>query len=67
MTIFDRAGAFYGRRRAAVIVGGIGAFCLVVNLVWLARDTLPPPGTRPPTPIIASPISGFSGRRRRFR
>jgi 4-amino-4-deoxy-L-arabinose transferase-like glycosyltransferase len=42
MTLLARVGAFYEGRRTAVIVGGIGAFYLVVNLVWLARDTLPP-------------------------
>jgi 4-amino-4-deoxy-L-arabinose transferase-like glycosyltransferase len=42
LTIFARVDAFYERRRTAVILGGIGAFYLIVNLVWLARDTLPP-------------------------
>lgn len=42
MTIFARMGAFYKRRRVAVVVGGIGLFHLVNNLVWLALDTLPP-------------------------
>lgn len=42
MTMFERIGAFYERRRAAVVVGAIGLFHLVNNLVWLARDTLPP-------------------------
>ena len=42
MTIFARIGAFYERRRTAVLVGGIGLFYLINNLVWLGRDTLPP-------------------------
>jgi 4-amino-4-deoxy-L-arabinose transferase-like glycosyltransferase len=42
MTTFARAGAFYEKHRTAVVVGGIGVFYLIVNLVWLARDTLPP-------------------------
>lgn len=42
MTILAKMGAFYDRRRTAVVVGGIGLFHLVNNLIWLARDTLPP-------------------------
>ncbi len=42
MKMLARIRALYERRRAAVVVGGIGLFYLVNNLIWLARDTLPP-------------------------
>jgi 4-amino-4-deoxy-L-arabinose transferase-like glycosyltransferase len=42
MTIFARIGALYEERRAAVVVAVIGLFHFVNNLVWLARDNMPP-------------------------
>ena len=42
MTIFPRPGAVFAKRRAAVLAAGVGLFHLAANLVWLARDTLPP-------------------------
>lgn len=42
MTKVSRLAAAFAKRRAAVLSAGVGLFHLAANLVWLARDTLPP-------------------------
>lgn len=42
MTILAKAFALYRKKPLAVLLGGVLAFYLVNNLIWLLRDTLPP-------------------------